>query len=151
AAEGGGAQPQCRPPDDAFAVRQDEQGPRQLQHAALCREGHAAVEGRLLRMGRPLVAAAYGPRRARRPRLVPTRGLRGGVTVAERRRPAGIQETPSPPPGERVGVRGRIPTQAPPALTRPPLPRRPPSPAVRERGLQRRGCVWLNLRPLPSS
>ena len=35
-------QPQCRPPDDAVAIRQHGQRPGQVQHQALCRQGHAA-------------------------------------------------------------------------------------------------------------
>ena len=35
-------QPQCRPPDAAAAVRQHEQGPGQVQHQAVRREGDAA-------------------------------------------------------------------------------------------------------------
>ena len=42
AAARGRDQPQCRPPDAAAAVRQHEQGPDQVQHEAVRREGDAA-------------------------------------------------------------------------------------------------------------
>ena len=70
AIEGGGAQAQCRPPDAALAVRQHEQGSGEVQYRAVRREGHAAAEGSLLRMGGPLVAPPDGPRRARRAAVV---------------------------------------------------------------------------------
>jgi aminoglycoside phosphotransferase (APT) family kinase protein len=74
--------------------------------------------------------------------------------------PAGPEreETPSPPPGERVGVRGQ-PAESQPARPHPTLPRKrgrnktggsPPSPALRERG----SCRCVTCRPalsLPSS
>ena len=53
-------EPQCRPPDAAPAVRQHGQGPGQVQHQAVRRAGHAAAQGPVPRMGRPLVAAADG-------------------------------------------------------------------------------------------
>src|SRR5579872_5808926 len=61
-----GDQPQCRPPDDAFAVRQHGQGPGQVQHAAVRREGAAAPQAHSFGVGGPLVAGADGPWRARR-------------------------------------------------------------------------------------
>jgi alkanesulfonate monooxygenase SsuD/methylene tetrahydromethanopterin reductase-like flavin-dependent oxidoreductase (luciferase family) len=71
-------QPQCRPPDDVVAVRQHGQGPRQVQHEAVCREGHAAAPGSVPRMGRQMVAAADGAYRTRRAGRVHSRH-RGGV------------------------------------------------------------------------
>ena len=71
---------QCRPPDAAAAVRQHEQGPGEVQHRAVRREGHAAAERRLLRMGGPLVAAADGTATSAPPLpLVPAGGDGGGV------------------------------------------------------------------------
>ena len=58
-------QPQCRPPDDALAVRQHEQGAGQVQHPALRREGHAAAAARAFGLGRQMVAAADAKGRAR--------------------------------------------------------------------------------------
>ena len=81
ATEGGGAQAQCRPPDAALAIRQHEQGSGEVQHRALRRKGHAAAQGCLLRMAGPLVAAADGPRRARRAAAVRASGNGGGVII----------------------------------------------------------------------
>src|SRR5271157_5435199 len=46
--QGSRDQPQCRPPDVALPVRQHGQGSREVQHAAVCREGHAAADRHLL-------------------------------------------------------------------------------------------------------
>jgi alkanesulfonate monooxygenase SsuD/methylene tetrahydromethanopterin reductase-like flavin-dependent oxidoreductase (luciferase family) len=134
AVEGGGAQTQCRPPDDAFAVRQHEQGSGEVQHQALRRAGHAAIEGRLCRVARPLVAAADGASRMRRADTLPAgrNGGRVGVPITS------LQIIfPLPPPAAGEGrVRGPCGSPSTHPASAPP---RPPSPAVRERGFSQHG------------
>ncbi len=72
--------PQCRPSDDAAAVRQHGQGIDPVQHPALCRESHAAARRRLCRVGGPLVAAADGQRRPRPTVTVLAGGGSGRIT-----------------------------------------------------------------------